>query len=195
MIMNQNIPNYELLVLCLGELGGQDIDRENAYHRMFVKSPDQYSWRTREFPDIKKCDASLHSAEHKHKLVEKTSKWGLSLTVKGEQKYNELRTRDNNDDLNIGGRPSIVSDWEGRLFERVRKSDAFINWQKDKYEENAWHDIYDCYSTLKIKANFKTKKLIVYIARLVESSSRFEKYKEVNQFLEQTINNLKRSQL
>jgi len=194
MTMNKNIPNYELLVLCVGELGGQKVDREDAYHKMFQKSPDQYSWRTRDIPDIKKCDASLNSAEHKHGLIERSSMWGLSLTAKGDKKYNELRSKDGNNELNVGGRPAIVPQWEEDVFDRVLKSDPFVNWQKTKQEENAWKDIYDCYKDLKIKSNLKNNKLIEFIMRLTRSTSKFKKYEEINQFFEQAINNLERSQ-
>ena len=145
MTTNKNIPNYELLALCIGELGGENIDREDAYYKMFEKSPDQYSWRTKHIPDIKKCDASLNSAEHKHELVERSSTWGLSLTAKGMRKYLELKSKDDSSDLKIGGKPSVIPDWQEEIFNRILKSDTFINWQKNKQEENAWTDIYDCY--------------------------------------------------
>ena len=182
----------DLIIWCLGNLG-TDIHREHVYIEMHKLDPDRYSWRQYpDIPDMKKLDAVLTPVVKYEKLITRSSGWGLTLTVKGEKQYEKLLSQ-NIGDIDLTQKPAPIERWEELTFKSVEKDPIFNNWKTGKLEEDAWKDSDDCYRTLKVKPGLPNNKIAGILSDFTKKTRLYPKYKELDEFFNQSIINLKRS--
>lgn len=96
----EEIPNWNVVLWALHELGGDDdfVDIEQVFLRCFELAPQRLSWRTRpDLPDFKKCAKALQEAEARRPqlLVKTGDTFGRQLSVHGQKwiDTNEKRLR------------------------------------------------------------------------------------------------------
>lgn len=130
---NRELVNWEILVWALYLLGADSglIDIEDAYVKCFEIAPNRFSWRTKPYPDSKKCNKALQEAEIRDpKLLTKTTDgWKRQLTVEGQEwvKNNTHRIG------KLLGRDHVVQE------PKQRPAAKLLIELERSVEYNAWH--------------------------------------------------------
>jgi len=88
-VSNKELANWEIFVWALYLLGAESglIDIEDVYEKCYEIAPNRFAWRTKKYPDSKKCNKALQEAGIRDpKLLTKTSDgWKRQLTVEGQE--------------------------------------------------------------------------------------------------------------
>ena len=134
-VSNKELANWEIFVWALYLLGAESglIDIEDVYEKCYEIAPNRFAWRTKKYPDSKKCNKALQEAGIRDpKLLTKTSDgWKRQLTVEG-QEWVKKNTRRMGKML---GEDQVVQEPRQRptakLLAELERSQEYSAWRSD----------------------------------------------------------------
>lgn len=137
MTSTPDVPNWNVLLWALYELGGSDdfVDIENVFLRCFELAPQRLSWRTRpDLPDFKKCAKALQEAEARRPLllVKTGDTFGRQLSVHGQNwiRANATRLRAQLKSGKIVREPKRRP--RSRMLTEAEQATAFTEWRTER---------------------------------------------------------------
>jgi len=128
------VASWEIFLWALHQLGGsaQFVDIEDISVKCFELAPARFKWRTRDWPDYKKCTKALQVAEGKQPrlLIKTGDAFGRQLTVEG-QKWIESNSKRLFRLLEAGSLvPEPKQKPSARLLAEIVRSESFIQWSE-----------------------------------------------------------------